>query len=423
MENFIEFLYSKFLLSDGVSTDTRSIEKGNLFFALSGPNFNGNQYAQDALDKGASFAVVDDDAFVKNERFVLAEDSLQALQHLAKFHRSRFKKPVIGLTGSNGKTTTKELISRVLARQYDVLATEGNFNNQIGVPLTLLKIHPQVEIAIIEMGASKVGDIAELCDFANPTHGLITNIGHAHTATFGGIEGVLRGKSELFDHLRKVGGHPFVNRMDHRLQHMSRRFETPSIYPDPDLEMLDTDEQVSFALGQRSYRTSLYGAYNFQNIAAAIAVGRFFEVPDEVITDAICDYEPDNMRSQLVHKGGMKIIVDAYNANPDSMGAALEMLRQSKGEKCVVLGDMLELENEEQVHKELGRKISNFGFEHVFLVGELMKYAANEVEGALHFDAVSDLKAYLKGFRMGSGNVLLKGSRKMKLEQLVEHLT
>lgn len=421
MENFIELLYSRFLLSDGVSTDTRTLKPGNLFFALSGPNFNGNLYAEEALVRGASYVVVDEPAFVKSDRYVLAQDSLQALQALSKFHRSRFKKPVFALTGSNGKTSTKELIHRVLGKTYDVLATEGNLNNQIGVPLTLLKINPQVEIAIIEMGASKVGDIAELCEYANPTHGLITNIGHAHTVTFGGIEGVLRGKSELFDHLRKTGGHPFINELDPRLINMSKRFVEKTTYPDSDLKLTNDQNRIAFTLNEKTHQSKLYGAYNYPNIAAAIAVGRYFKVSDEQITAAICAYEPDNLRSQVVSRGKAKIIVDAYNANPDSMLAALETLEKVKGEKWVILGDMLELENEAEAHKALGDKIAAMSFEQVLLVGDLMKYAARQVKGALHFDDVAALKAHVAAQNPGEANVLLKGSRKMKLEQLLEY--
>lgn len=421
MENFIELLYSRFLLSDGVSTDTRTIQSGNLFFALSGPNFNGNLYAEEALKKGASYVVVDDPQFVKSDRYVLAENSLEALQSLSRFHRNRFKKPVFALTGSNGKTSTKELLRRVLAKKYDVLATEGNLNNHIGVPLTLLKIHPQVEIAIIEMGASKVGDIAELCDYANPTHGLITNIGHAHTATFGGIEGVLRGKSELFDHLRKTGGYPFINELDPRLINMAKRFPEKSIYPASDLTLLNEGNPLSFTIDGNTFQTSLYGPYNYPNIAAAIAVGRYFEVSDDQITEAICNYKPDNLRSQVVEKGNARIIVDAYNANPDSMLAALETLNKVKGDKWVILGDMLELEDEATAHRQLGERIAAMDFNRVMLVGDLMKHAADQIKGALHFDHVDELKAYVSSLDIEQVHVLLKGSRKMKLEQLVEY--
>lgn len=421
MENFIELLYSRFLLSDGVSTDTRTIQSGNLFFALSGPNFNGNIYADEALRKGASYVVVDDPQFVKDDRYVLAQDSLEALQRLSKFHRSRFKKPVFALTGSNGKTSTKELISRVLGKKYDVLATEGNLNNHIGVPLTLLKIHPQVELAIIEMGASKVGDIAELCDYANPTHGLITNIGHAHTSTFGGIEGVLRGKSELFDHLRKHGGHPFINELDPRLINMAKRFTEKTTYPSQDLKLTNEENPLSFSLDGNEYQSMLYGTYNFPNIAAAIAVGRYFGVPDGQITEAICEYAPDNLRSQVVEKGAARVIVDAYNANPDSMLAALETLSKVDGSKWIVLGDMLELEDEVAAHQQLGIKIADMGFDQVMLVGDLMKHAADQVPGAQHFDNVDELKSYVESLELGATHILLKGSRKMKLEQLLEH--
>lgn len=422
MEKFIEFLYSRFLLSDGVSIDTRTIRQGNLFFALSGPNFNGNQYASEALEKGASFAVVDDPSYAKGDQYILAKNSLVALQELATFHRSRFRKPVFALTGSNGKTTTKELINRVLARQYDVLATEGNLNNHIGVPLTLLKLHPQVEIAIIEMGASKVGDIAELCGFANPTHGLITNIGHAHTATFGGITGVLRGKSELFDHLRKTAGFPFVNQLDPALQHMTKRFQTCDTYPAADLELVSYAPFISFRLSDTVYESSIYGGYNFQNLAAAVAVGRHFGVPDHKIAEGICAYKPDNLRSQVVKKGEAHVIIDAYNANPDSMRAALDVLSSSKGEKWVILGDMLELEDEAQQHRELGARLHEVGIDKILLVGPLMRFAAESAPGAVHVDQTEELIPLLQGHSVGAATILIKGSRRMKLESLLEYI-
>ena len=239
MADKLDALYSKFLKSKGVSIDTRTIKEDQLFFAISGPNFNGNTFAQEALDKGASFAVIDDAAYGVEGRTVLVENGIHALQDLASLHRHHFKGPVLGITGSNGKTTTKELITKVLAEKYKVHATKGNFNNHIGVPLTILEMKEDAEIAIIEMGANHVGEIASYCEVAKPTHGLITNIGRAHTETFGGIEGVIRGKSELFDFLRKTGGKPFINVGDRVLANMSKRFADPMIYPKEGLEPIE----------------------------------------------------------------------------------------------------------------------------------------------------------------------------------------
>ncbi|MEM9327890.1 MAG: UDP-N-acetylmuramoyl-tripeptide--D-alanyl-D-alanine ligase [Bacteroidota bacterium] len=422
MDESVEFLYSKFLQSDGVSTDTRKIQRGELFFALSGPNFNGNKFAAKALEAGATFAVIDDPSFDTGERTLLVEDSLRALQELGTFHRSRFKRPVFALTGSNGKTTTKELIARVLSKKYDIHATTGNLNNQIGVPLTLLEIHPQVEIAVIEMGASKVGDIAELCSFARPTHGLITNIGRAHTETFGGIEGVLRGKSELFDYLRQHDGTAFVNEADPRLAPMVKRLEGGHPYPSRDLRRVGVQPFVSFELAGQVYPTQIVGGYNYANIAAAVAVGRYFEVADVDIADAIASYIPSDRRSEVTRKGDLEIIVDAYNANPDSMLAALEDFAGRGGEKTVVLGDMLELEHSEDEHRQLGEWLESSSIDNILLIGPLMASAAAAVMRSRHFGSVGDLMKALEGLSFSKGSILLKGSRRMALEELVHNI-
>ena len=379
MDNFIELLYARFLLSDGVSIDTRTLEPGNLFFGLRGPNFNGSAYAAQAIEKGASYAVIDDPSYYEeNGRYILCEDALVALQDLAIFHRSKYKRPVFSLTGSNGKTTTKELIAAVLAKKYIIQATKGNLNNHIGVPLTVLDIYPQVEVAIIEMGANHVGDIAELCRIASPTHGLITNIGHAHTELFGGIEGVLRGKTELFDHLRKENGKAFINTNDERLAHMIHRFEEPEIFPAKDVLLLDSDSSLRVMIGSHEVTTHLFGSYNYQNIAAAVAVGRHFEVPDQQIAAAIGEYQPANMRSQIIEKDGIRLIMDAYNANPDSMQVALAELAK-KLKPLAILGDMYEIERYEEQHQQIGNWLKKNKVEAIF-VGDRMKYAHEAYE-------------------------------------------
>ncbi len=422
MQNFLELLYSKYLLSNGVSIDTRSLKEGDLFFALSGPNFNGNDFAEDALRRGALCAVVDDEKYAKNDNYLLTEDSLQALQQLSVFHRKRFKKPVLAITGSNGKTTTKELVAKVLSQHFDILATKGNLNNHIGVPLTLLQLHPQIEIAVIEMGASRVGDIAELCSYALPTHGLITNIGHAHTETFGGIEGVLRGKTELFDFLSKTGGKVFINRLDERLKHLHKRFADASAYPDADLQLEDDGMYLSFQLGETSYPTHLTGAYNFANVAAAVSIGRHFEIQDAAIGSAISAYQPDNWRSQIVDRENVRIIVDAYNANPDSMTAALINFSKMEGAKAVILGDMLELQDPELEHRKLGKFVGSLNIDKVYLVGELMQSMAEEIPGSYHFGSREELIEAIDGESFSNYQVLLKASRKMRLEELVDRI-
>ncbi|MFY0608184.1 MAG: UDP-N-acetylmuramoyl-tripeptide--D-alanyl-D-alanine ligase [Cyclobacteriaceae bacterium] len=422
MENFIEYLYSKFLQSDGVSIDTRTISNGNLFFAIQGPNFNANKFASKALELGANFAVVDDPEYVLDDRYILAENGMKALQQLAIFHRSRFKRTVLGLTGSNGKTTTKEIINLVLQKKYITHATKGNYNNHLGVPLTLLHIHPQVEIAIIEMGANHVGDIAELCSYANPNYGLITNIGEAHTETFGGIEGVLRGKSELFDHLRKTNGTPLINTSDPRLMNMTKRFEDPITYPNCDLKLVSADPYLTISIGDRQVKTSLIGAYNFPNIAAAVAVGRTFGVEDTDILDAIASYVPSNQRSQVLDCGEVQVILDCYNANPTSMRAALENLGDMHGKKHVVLGDMKEVEDSLNKHKEVGELVKSIGVESAIFIGDNMSLAAQEVPGSYWYENVDQAIEALKSQPIQKGNVLVKGSRSMRLEQLSEQI-
>ena len=419
MGDFIEFLYARFLLSDGVSIDTRTIKEGNLFFAIDGPNFSANQFATEALQKGASYAVVDDEKYVTDERILLTDDSLQTLQELSKFHRGRFKRPVLGITGSNGKTTTKDLIAKVLSRKYIVHATSGNYNNHIGVPLTLLHLHPQVEVAVIEMGANHIGEITELCTYATPTHGLITNIGHAHTEGFGGFEGVIRGKCELFDYLKVNGGLPFINMDDAVLSNMSKQFEDMVIYPGKDMKVVRANPTLEIEVNRSRFKTNLVGKYNFENIAVAIEVGRFFGVSDEKICKAVSDYVPGNARSQIIHKGHSTIILDAYNANPDSMKAALENLSEMKGRKVAILGDMNELDNSDEAHMEVLQKASTCKIDQVITIGAKMGRA----NGAdIHFGTKDELIFYLEGQKFSDSVVLLKASRSIELESIAEKI-
>lgn len=420
MGDFIEFLYSRFLLSDGVSIDTRTIEPNNLFFSISGPNFNANEFAEEALKKGAAYAVVDDESFVTDDRIILAQDSLKALQDLATFHRARFKRPVLAITGSNGKTTTKELIKSVLSEKYIVHATKGNYNNHIGVPLTLLHIHPQVEIAIIEMGANHVGEIASYCEVAKPTHGLITNIGRAHTETFGGIEGVIRGKSELFDFIRKAEGVAFINVDDSVLSNMARRFQSPIVFPSADLKLRSTQPYLTISLSGIDQDTQIVGRYNYNNIAAAISIGRYFDVPDENILKSLSSYESDNSRSQIIKKGNVTIILDAYNANPDSMKVALEHLAEQKGDKLAILGDMNEVEDADDQHEELLEYARKLGLSKVLTVGEKIGKVANPSN---HFESKEKLEEKLKKMDLSDTTVLLKASRSIKLESILKSIT
>lgn len=418
MSSFIEFLYSRFLLSDGVSIDTRTIEKDNLFFAISGPNFNANEFAKDALEKGAAYAVVDDPNFATDDRIILVEDCLVAMQELAVFHRKRFKKPVIGITGSNGKTTTKELITKVLSQEFIVHATAGNYNNHIGVPLTLLHIHPQIEIAVIEMGANHVGEIAQLSSMSLPTHGLITNIGHAHTEGFGGFEGVIRGKSELFDFIRRNEGKALINMNDKVLSNMSKRFSSPILFPVDELKIISSTPYLQIELDGQSCQTNLTGKYNLDNIGAAVSVGREFGVTDEKILEAIASYIPENARSQIIKNGDVTIIMDAYNANPDSMKVALESLADQEGRKVAILGDMNELENPDESHSAILKNASDLGIE-VKTIGNKIGRVA---DSTTHFNSKEELENNLKNEKFSNTTVLLKASRSIKLETILNSI-
>lgn len=429
----IQQLYRRFLASTGVSTDTRHIGQGNLFFALKGPNFNANTFAQTALEQGASAVVVDEAAYaVENDpRYILVTDGLRALQELAAFHREQLTIPIVALTGSNGKTTTKELLHAVLSCKYNTLATIGNLNNHIGVPLTLLRITDEVEFAIIEMGANKQGDIQELCEIANPTHGLITNIGKAHLEGMGGPEGVLKTKTELFQHLRKNSGKVFINTRQPIFSNMIRRFDEPVLFPEKgsfcELEMVAVDPFVSFGTGvsEEVFQSQLIGSYNFDNIAAALTVGKFFGVPPVDAAKAISNYRPSNMRSQLVEKRSNLIILDAYNANPSSMEEALKAFDKMEGKsrKMVILGDMLELgEHAEAEHRRLGEIVSGMNIDKICLSGKLILSALETAPNALYFPDPFSFRIWLSDSKLEDYLILIKGSRGMKLEGLVEYI-
>ncbi|MFA0961446.1 UDP-N-acetylmuramoyl-tripeptide--D-alanyl-D-alanine ligase [Roseivirga sp. BDSF3-8] len=427
----METLYTHFLNSTGVSTDTRQIREGNLFFALKGPNFNANVFAGDALDKGAALAVIDDEAYAKDSRYLVVDDVLGTLQGLARHHRRQLEVPVIGLTGSNGKTTTKELIREVLKAKYVVYATEGNLNNHIGVPLTLLRVPKGTEIVVVEMGANKVGDIRELCEIAEPTHGLITNIGRAHLEGFGGIEGVLRGKTELFDFLLKNKGQVFINTQDEKLKHMVKRFQDKQAltYPgEEDYYHCSLSGEAPYIKirteGGLEVETNLIGSYNFGNVAVALCLGKYFEVPEKDAAENLGAYIPSMNRSQIVTRGKSRIIMDAYNANPDSMRAALTNLSAMPGDrKGAILADMFELGPEsEDRHREIGEMLKLLGIEEVMLCGEAMAAAAEEVPGAHYFKTREGLADFLKTHTFDNVTLLVKGSRGMKLESITEHI-
>ena len=424
----IEDLYSTFLACSGVCTDTRAIAPGSLFVALKGPHFNANAFASEALSKGSRFAVVDDPHAAVDDRFLVVPDGLRALQDLARHHRRNFDIPVIGITGTNGKTTTKELVHAVLASDRSTLATSGNLNNHIGVPLTLLRLNSEHRIAIIEMGANKVGDIQELVTIAEPTHGLITNIGKAHLEGFGSYEGVITAKHELYAFLAEHGGTLFVNHDDDLLMRKSAGSQritygrssaadvsgTPTgTGPFLELAFTGADGLAYHVL------TKLIGVYNLPNVLAAVAMGQFFGVPDERIAEALAHYTPSNNRSQFTDTGRNQLVLDAYNANPTSLSAALENFAAMRSDrpKLVVIGDMLELgADSEKEHRAIVALVERLGLEPFYVGKEFAKVTAMAVASA------SELVARIAAEPIHGKLILVKGSRGIQLEAVVPAL-
>ncbi|PCE64586.1 UDP-N-acetylmuramoyl-tripeptide--D-alanyl-D-alanine ligase [Sediminicola luteus] len=419
----ISKLYDYFLAQPEVCTDTRKITKGCIFFALKGPNFNGNRFAQQALEKGAALAVVDEVEFAQPPNTFLVEDSLKALQQLAQHHRKQFNIPVIGLTGSNGKTTTKELIASVLSKKFETLATLGNLNNHIGVPLTLLRITTKTEIAIIEMGANHIGEIEFLSNLAQPTHGYITNFGKAHIEGFGSEEGVVIGKSELYQYLIKNQGCIFYNGQDKKQADLLESYSNKLNYgstADFNCTILNIAAEpfVNLDYDNHNIQTQLIGRYNANNCAAALLIGSYFKVSTESMVNALEGYCPTNNRSQIVEKNGHKIILDAYNANPSSMEAALENFDKLIAKnKVVFLGDMFELGAiAEAEHKRIAEMAFSKKINQVYLIGMNFSAAVNSKKAFSDFNAIS---AYLESNSLPSSTILIKGSRGMALERLV----
>lgn len=422
-------LHAHFLASTGACTDTRAIVAGSMFFALKGPHFNANAFAGEALEKGARWAVVDDPGVVADERFLLVPDVLTALQQLARHHRRRFNIPVIGITGTNGKTTTKELVHAVLSADRPALATSGNLNNHIGVPLTLLRLSSAHRIAIIEMGANKVGDIRELVAIAEPTHGMITNIGKAHLEGFGSYQGVITAKTELYAFLGGHAGTLFVNADDTLLMERSTGQERITYGRTPDADTSgDTAssgpfmELVFSGRDHQAYhvRTQLIGDYNLPNALAAVAIGQHFGVPDERIAQALSDYVPSNNRSQFSDTGRNQLVLDAYNANPTSMAAALRNFAAMSSDrpKLAILGDMLELgADSRKEHDHIVQLVDELRLDARFVGPEFQRSTTKRS----YPDAPTLLQA-LKTEALTGHLVLVKGSRGIKLETLVEGL-
>ena len=422
----IEQLHQLFLEFPQVCTDTRKISPNCIFFALKGDNFNGNKYAAQALEKGASYAIVDEEEFAGSDNTILVKNVLTTLQNLSQFHRNYCKAKVIGLTGSNGKTTTKELITAVLSKKYKTIATKGNLNNHIGVPLTLLSITPDTEMAIVEMGANHLNEIEFLCKLAEPDFGYITNFGKAHLEGFGSEEGVIKGKSELYDFLTSHNKSVFFNADDpiqkEKLSTVIKKFG----YSQNDneffnIKLIGADPFVKIAVGDIHITTQLVGSYNFTNCCAAILIGKYFNVEMDEIKKGIENYIPQNNRSQIIDKNGHHIILDAYNANPTSMKAALENFQQLKAHyKVAFLGDMFELgKTAEKEHQEICNIATNMNFDQVFLIGENFFKTKSDCSKFKSFD---HLKETLNNKTLKNATILIKGSRGMALERILDLL-
>ncbi len=419
----IEKLHEIFIEHPIISTDSRKISKGCLYFALSGPNFNGNDYAIEALNKGAAYAIVDNKDLSVNPNTILVDNVLLSLQKLGNHHRKHCTATIISLTGSNGKTTTKELIYRVMSQKYETIATQGNLNNHIGVPLSLLSIKQSTEFAIIEMGANHQGEIAELCEIAQPDMGCITNYGKAHMEGFGGVQGIIKGKSELYTYLLKHQKTILYNDQDpiqvektkgykQRLsfgQNSDSHFKTATI---------DSEKAtLSFEFENLIIDTQLYGDYNTTNCMIAAAIGAHYAVPLSDIEKAISNYIPNNNRSEIREIGSHQIILDAYNANPSSMTAALKHFAKinTKLPKVVILGDMFELgERAIEEHQEIVSLLESLAFDRVILVGKLFAVTNHSFESHPSFESVKKDQLV-----MNSSMILIKGSRGMALERLL----
>jgi len=421
-------LYSIFLQSKGVNTDTRSITSGQLFFALKGANFNGNTYAIRAIEQGALYAIVDE-ITEPHTNIIQVADVLETLQALAKYHREQFQIPVLALTGSNGKTTTKELIHAVLSSKYKVIATIGNLNNHIGVPLTLLRIQADTEIAIIEMGANHQKEIASYCTYTLPTHGLITNIGKAHLEGFGGEEGVLKGKTELFDYLNANQKEIFIYTGDDKLMSIATQLHQVKFYGKTvtnqelfvDATIDETADLVKVNYEGISIQTHLVGTYNFPNILASICLGKYFNIDKIAIKQALENYIPDNNRSQIKKIGDNDFILDAYNANPSSMSLAIDNFNTYQAtHKMMILGEMKELGIYTAIeHEKIIQQCSYTAISKIIFVGNAFSKFKDSYPSFDYFENALEVKEWFHQQSFSNFTILLKGSRSMGLEKVI----
>lgn len=421
----IEELYEIYKSHTAISTDTRTIKDGCLFFALKGEKFNGNKFANNALSNGASYAIIDEKEFKLSKKHILVDNVLKTLQQLANYHRKQFNIPFIGITGTNGKTTTKEFINAVLTKKFKTSFTQGNLNNHIGVPLTLLSIPNDCEIAIIEMGANHIGEIDFLSKIAEPNYGIITNIGKAHIEGFGSVEGIKKTKTELYRFIKSINGTVFVNNEDTILNSYLDGIKTYS-YGNKDAncsgKLITSTPSVKLEWNNKAITANLYGAYNYQNILAAICIGKYFDVPLNDIKNAIEEYYPTNNRSQTIKSNSNTIFLDAYNANPTSMNAAIETFAENHSKnKLMVLGDMLELgDSSKEEHQNIVAKIEKLKINTLF-VGKEFSSIDNKYNYTFLKD-VKDIIEWLKRSRLSNYQILIKGSRGIRLEGAAQFL-
>ena len=426
--NDIERIYEFYKGAYTVTTDSRTITPGCVFVALKGEHFDGNDFALKVAEEGVAACVIADrQELPKHEKLFVVDDSLKALQKLAKYHREKLGLPIIGITGTNGKTTTKELVSAVLSKKYNIVFTQGNFNNQLGVPLTLLRIKPGTELAVVEMGASHPGDIDELTEIGEPNYGIITNIGRAHLEGFGGFEGVIKTKNEMYQYISAHQGLLFVNKDNELLMSLANNINkvTYGTGDDADIKgkLISANPYLSIEWNGYEIDTQLVGDYNFENVMAAICIGTYFKVAAKDIVEALSSYCPTNNRSQVIETGKNRVIMDAYNANPTSMNHAIKNFRNiCKDDNLLILGAMRELGTEsEQEHKMIIELIKKLGFENVYLVGEeFSQYSENSEFSS--FQNVEELAQFIKNHPVSGFDILVKGSNSVHLNKLIDSL-
>ena len=426
--NTIEKIYEYYKKAYTLTTDSRNISKDCIFVALKGEHFDGNDFALKVAEEGVASAVIADRKDLpRHDRLFVVEDSLKCLQELAKFHREKLGLPIIGITGTNGKTTTKELVSAVLSKKYNIVFTQGNFNNQLGVPLTVLRIKPGTDMAVVEMGASHPGDIDELTNIGEPNYGMITNIGRAHLRDFGGFEGVIKTKNEMYQYIDANKGLLFVNKDNELLMGLANNINkvTYGTCDDADIQgkMLSANPYLSVEWNGHKIDTQLVGDYNFENVMAAICIGMYFKVAENDIVEALSSYCPTNNRSQVIETGKNRVVMDAYNANPTSMSHAIRNFRNiCKDDNLLILGDMRELGDEsEQEHKTIIELLKELKFKNVYLVGsEFAKVTENSEYSS--FNDVEELAHYLQQHPVSGFDILVKGSNSVHLNKTIDSL-